>query len=165
MEIRMMPIAALKPYARNPRNNERAVAAVAASIRDYGFRQPIIVDGDNVIVAGHTRWLAAQKLGLTEVPTISAADLTAKQIKAFRLVDNKAGEIAKWNWDLLNDELAALEKDRVPLELFETHKKIDKAAKTAEREWNLVIRFTSEKEAEQLFNRLKKEGYKCSVIR
>lgn len=91
MKIIEMPISELVPYANNPRNNDNAVDAVAASIREFGFKVPIIVDKDNVIVAGHTRLKAAEKLGLSSVPVIRADNLTEEQVKAFRLADNKTG--------------------------------------------------------------------------
>ena len=95
----------LIPYDKNPRNNEAAVDPVAESIRSFGFKVPIIIDGNGVIVAGHTRLLAAKKLGLKKVPCVVADDLTEEQIKAFRLADNKVSELAEWNVDLLGDEL------------------------------------------------------------
>lgn len=94
MEIREVEIGLLKPYENNPRNNEAAVDKVAASISEFGFKVPIIIDRENVIVAGHTRYLAAQKLELQKVPCIVADDLTPNQIKAFRLADNKVRNLA-----------------------------------------------------------------------
>ena len=105
MQIVYRNTAELIPYANNPRNNDKAVDAVAASIREFGFKIPIIVDPDGVIVAGHTRLKAAQKLGLESVPVIVADDLTEDQVKAFRLADNKTAELAEWDFDLLGDEL------------------------------------------------------------
>lgn len=98
----------LIPYARNPRKNDAAAQAVAASIKEFGFQQPIVVDKDGVIVAGHTRLKAAQALGLLEVPCVIAADLTPQQIKAYRLLDNKLNEKADWDNDLLPLELGEL---------------------------------------------------------
>lgn len=98
----------LIPYEKNPRINDKAVDAVAASIREFGFKVPIILDSDSVIVAGHTRLLAAKKLGLTKVPCLIADDLDPQQIKAFRLADNKVAEKALWDFDLLDDELSEL---------------------------------------------------------
>lgn len=105
MKIEEMKIGELVPYENNPRKNDGAVDAVAASIREFGFKQPIIVDKDNVIVAGHTRAKAAEKLGLKTVPVIRADDLTEEQIRAFRLADNKTGEIAEWDFEKLKEEL------------------------------------------------------------
>lgn len=96
----------LKPYENNPRFNDEGVEKVANSIKEFGFKNPIILDKDNVIVCGHTRWKAAQKLGLKYVPCIIADDLTPEQVKAFRLVDNKTAEFSDWDMDALNQELA-----------------------------------------------------------
>ena len=98
----------LTPYANNPRNNDAAVTAVAASIKEFGFKIPIVVDKENVIVAGHTRLRAAQLLGLDTVPVIRADDLTDDQVRAFRLADNKTAELAEWDDEKLNLELAQL---------------------------------------------------------
>lgn len=100
----------LKPYDQNPRNNDNAVDAVAESIKDFGFKVPIVIDKDNIIVAGHTRHKAAKKLGLQKVPCIVADDLTPEQIKAFRLADNKVAEFATWNTNLQFLELSELDK-------------------------------------------------------
>lgn len=105
MKVIMAKIEDLKPYEKNPRNNDKAVDFVANSIKEFGFKVPIVVDKDNVIINGHTRLKASLKLGLKEVPVIVADDLTEEQIKAFRLADNKSGEIATWDYELLEDEL------------------------------------------------------------
>ncbi|MBN1341568.1 MAG: ParB N-terminal domain-containing protein [Phycisphaerae bacterium] len=98
----------VRPYERNPRVNDPAVDAVAASLAEFGFRQPIVVDTDGVIVAGHTRWKAAKKLGLAKVPVHVAKDLTPEQIRAYRIADNKTGELAEWDLEILPIELAEL---------------------------------------------------------
>ncbi|ASQ21754.1 ParB N-terminal domain-containing protein [Streptococcus pyogenes] len=95
----------ITPYKNNPRNNDEAVGPVAESIKEFGFKVPIVVDKNGEIINGHTRYKAAQKLGLETVPVIVADDLSEEQIKAFRLADNKVGEIAVWDLDLLNEEL------------------------------------------------------------
>lgn len=105
MNIINLTLEELKPYAKNPRKNDEAVKYVAESIAQFGFKVPIIVDANNVIVAGHTRYRAARQLGLEEVPCIVADDLTEEQIQAFRLADNKVGEIATWDDKLLKIEL------------------------------------------------------------
>lgn len=105
MEILYIKTNLLKPYEKNPRKNDGAVEYVANSIEEFGFKVPIVVDKNNVIVAGHTRYKAAKKLGLKEVPVIVANDLSDEQIKAFRLADNKVSEKAEWDFDLLNTEL------------------------------------------------------------
>ena len=108
MKIEQRPLAEIKPYEKNPRINDAAVDAVADSIRRFGFRQPVVVDADGVIVCGHTRWKAAQKLGLAEVPVHVATDLTPEQIRAYRIADNKTNELAEWNMELLPIELGEL---------------------------------------------------------
>lgn len=108
MEIKNIKLEDLKPYEKNPRKNDEAVKYVVNSIREFGFKVPIIIDKNNIIVAGHTRYKAAQKLGLKEVPCIIADDLTDEQIKAFRLADNKVAEQANWENGLLMKELDEL---------------------------------------------------------
>lgn len=93
------------PYAKNPRKNEEAVKYVAESIKQFGFKVPVVIDKGGVIVSGHTRVKAAKKLGIKTVPCVVADDLTDEQIKAFRLADNKVAEFAEWDFDLLGDEL------------------------------------------------------------
>ena len=111
MDIVEMKITDIIPYENNPRRNDEAVDKVALSISSFGFKVPIIVDKNNVIVAGHTRLKAAEKLGLTTVPTIRADDLTDDQIKAFRLADNKVSEFAEWDFEALEKELDSIEMD------------------------------------------------------
>ena len=108
MDIKTLDISEVKPYERNPRNNDNAVDYVAESIKQFGFKVPIIIDKDNVIVAGHTRYKAAKKLNLTTIPCIIADDLTEKQIQAYRLADNKVSEFSEWDNELLNKELENL---------------------------------------------------------
>lgn len=109
MTIHYLCVDEIKEYENNPRHNESAVDAVAASINTFGFKVPIVIDKENVIIAGHTRVLAAQKLGLEKVPCIVADDLTPEQVKAFRLADNKTGELAEWDFNALAKEIAELE--------------------------------------------------------
>ena len=105
MKIIDKKLSELKPYEKNPRKNDEAVKYVMESIQEFGFKVPIIIDKNNVIVCGHTRYKASKKLKLDTVPCIIADDLTEEQIKAFRLVDNKVSEKAEWDFDLLDDEL------------------------------------------------------------
>lgn len=108
MQIIDLPIYELQPYQNNPRNNEAAVKAVAESIKQFGFKVPIVIDKNNIIVAGHTRHKAALQLGLDSVPVIRADDLTDEQVQAFRLADNKTAELAEWDFEKLELELAQL---------------------------------------------------------
>jgi DNA modification methylase len=115
VQIEMIPIDEVREYEDNPRVNEPAIDGVAVSIKQFGFKVPVIVDGDNVLVAGHTRVRAARKLGLTEVPAVRADDLTPEQVRAFRIADNKLHELSSWNIDLLTVELAELKSLDVDL--------------------------------------------------
>jgi len=109
MEIQLWPIDRPVPYAKNPRKiPQSAIDKVAASIKEFGWRQPIVVDAGGIIVVGHTRLLAARKLGLLEVPVHVAADLTEAQCRAYRIADNRAGEEARWDDELLKLEISEL---------------------------------------------------------
>jgi len=109
MKIELRPLASIRPYEKNPRINDDAVDSVAASLREFGFRQPIVVDVDGVIICGHTRYKAAQKLGLEKVPVHVAKDLSPEQIKAYRIADNQTASLATWDYDLLPIEIAELQ--------------------------------------------------------
>lgn len=108
MKIIEVNIEDLVEYENNPRHNENAIEKVKSSIKEFGFKVPIIIDKDNVIITGHTRTKAARLLGLKTVPTIRADDLNEEQVKAFRLADNKTQEFADWDFDLLEQELEAI---------------------------------------------------------
>lgn len=117
MKIEPWDIDRIKPYEKNPRRNDKAVEAVANSIREFGFRQPIVVDAAGVIVVGHTRYKAALKLGLKTVPVHVAADLTPQQARAYRLADNRSAENAEWDVDLLPIELGELRDEGFDVKL------------------------------------------------
>ena len=108
MRVRDIPLSQVRPYEGNPRDNDRAVQAVAESIREFGWQQPIVVDADMTIIAGHTRYRAAQALGLETVPVVVADGLTPEQVAAYRLADNKTAELADWDAELLAVELDGL---------------------------------------------------------
>ena len=108
MKIDIIPIEEVIPYARNPRKNEDAISKVASSLQEFGFRQPIVVDNDNVVIAGHTRLLAAKRLGMERVPIHTAKDLSDAQIQAYRITDNRSAQEAEWDEDLLRIELGDL---------------------------------------------------------
>ena len=118
MQIINMKLSEIHPYEKNPRFNDSAVEAVANSIKEFGFQQPIVVDKDFVVVVGHTRLKAAEQLGLTEVPVVIAENLTPEQVQAYRIADNKTGEIAEWNYDLLPIELRDLQEKDFDLSLL-----------------------------------------------
>src|SRR5271154_1810798 len=117
MQIEMRKLADIKPYANNPRINDPAVDVVAASIREFGFRQPLVLDEGSVIIVGHTRFKAAQKLGLEEVPVHIARGLTPDQAKAYRIAENKSATLSPFDDDRLVQELMELQKTDVPLEM------------------------------------------------
>lgn len=144
MELQYIRLSDLRLYENNPRNNDEAVEYVANSIKEFGFKVPIIVDKNNVIVAGHTRYKASEKLGIKEVPVIVADDLTDEQIKAFRLADNKVAEIATWNEEKLELELSGL--DFMSMELFgfngvftDGERETDRAIETVEDEYEVEL--------------------------
>ncbi len=105
MDIVNKLLTELVPYENNPRNNKDAVEYVAESIREFGFKIPLVIDKNNVIVCGHTRYLAAERLGMKELPCIIADDLTDEQINAYRLADNKVHEYSEWDFEMLQSEL------------------------------------------------------------
>lgn len=170
MKIIDVEITRLKEYENNPRVNDKAVAKVAASISEFGFKVPIVIDTNDVIVCGHTRLKAAQKLGLDVVPCVVADDLTDEQIKAFRLADNKTAEFAEWDFEKLDEELAALEFD---MTLFGFENDDEKETGAKEREdlsdavqevFEVIVECADEIEQEEIYNRLQEEGLRCRVL-
>ena len=167
MEIINKKIEELKPYENNPRFNDDAVEYVANSIKEFGFKVPIIIDKNNTIVAGHTRYKASIELGLTEIPCIIADDLTEEQIKAFRLADNKVGEKADWNYILLEEELEDLDIDMnefgfEELELDTEIERTDLSDKEFEK-YEIIIKCENEKDLEEKYEKLTEEGYECVI--
>ena len=128
MKIVEKRIDEIKPYEKNPRKNEKAIAKVAESIKQFGFKVPIVIDGNGVIVAGHTRWMASQELKLEVVPCVIADDLNEKQIRAFRIADNKVAEFSDWDFDLLKIEI----EDLLDFDMGFTDKELDKLNDTLE---------------------------------
>jgi ParB-like chromosome segregation protein Spo0J len=116
--VELWPIEKVQPYDRNPRVNDDAVDAVATSLAEFGFRQPIVVDGDGVIIVGHTRWKAAKKLGLARVPVHIATDLSADQVRAYRIADNQTATLAEWDFELLPIELKDLQQAEYDLSVL-----------------------------------------------
>lgn len=143
MQIVEKELSWLKPYANNPRDNESAVEPVAKSIKEFGFKVPIVATSDGEIINGHTRFKASKLLGLEKVPVIIADDLTEEQIKAFRLADNKVSEFSKWNEDKLRDELKQLEMDMTEFG-FEFTELTELLEEEKEKEQEPEIKFTEE---------------------
>lgn len=126
-EIVYKDVNELIPYENNARINDKAVDVVANSIKEFNFQQPILIDKNNVIIAGHTRQKAAQKLGITKVPCIVADDLTEEQIKAFRIADNSSAQVAEWDMDKLMAELETIDYDMAQYGLVEQMQQIENA--------------------------------------
>lgn len=162
-------ISELKPYNKNPRNNDEAVEYVANSIKEFGFKVPIIVDKDNIIIAGHTRYLACKKLNINEAPCIVADDLNEEQVKAFRLADNKVGEIATWDFGLLNEELndiLTIDMSNFDFNLnFDDDKNIERTDLSDKifEKYEIIIKCKDEVDLEQKYNKLQEEGYECTI--
>ena len=170
MQIIDKKIGEIKPYEKNPRKNDNAVDAVASSISQFGFKNPIVIDGNNVIICGHTRYKAAQKLGLDVVPCVVASDLTDEQIKAYRLADNKVSELAEWDIDLLGEELDGIFD--IDMSDFGFHLIEEEDAQT-EREdlsdkvgetYEVIIECDNEEQQEHIYNKLIGDGYSCRVL-
>ena len=143
MQVIEKELSWLKPYANNPRDNESAVEPVANSIKEFGFKVPIVATSDGEIINGHTRFKASKRLGLEKVPVIIADDLTDEQIKAFRLADNKVSEFSTWNEDKLRDELKQLEMDMTEFG-FEFTELTELLEEEKEKEQEPEIKFTEE---------------------
>lgn len=173
MQVVDLEINKLIPYEKNPRKNDEAVKYVAESIKQFGFKVPIVVDKNNVIVAGHTRYKAATKLKFDKVPCIIADDLTDEQIKAFRLADNKVSEKAEWDIDLLGEELSdILDIDMSDLGFdFDFEDEEEPAPKEREdlsdelkETFEVIIECDNELQQEEIYYRLTSEGLKCRVL-
>ena len=173
MQVVAKSIDEIKPYENNPRNNDDAVDAVANSIKEFGWQQPIVVDIGGVIIAGHTRYKAAQKLGLKTVPVVVAKDLSEEQVKAYRLADNKSGELATWDEELLEDELVGIDDiDMADFGFDDSDKEVNDEADVdsldlsdnVEEKFELKVECQDEKSLEDLYDRLQKEGYTCNIL-
>lgn len=167
MQIEIRSIKDIRPYEHNPRNNDGAVDAVAASIKEFGWQQPIVVDKDGVIIAGHTRYKAAQKLKCKEVPVVVAENLTDEQVRAYRLADNKTGELAGWDFSALEEELAGLAEIDMQQFGFELETDEEEPASREEATYHenvsVVVECENDAEAERVFLHLQSEGYTCRI--
>jgi ParB-like chromosome segregation protein Spo0J len=177
MRVEMRAITEVTPYARNPRRNAGAVAKVAASIREFGFRQPIVVDERGTVIVGHTRLLAARQLGFAEVPVHVAEGLSASQVRAYRLADNRVGEEAEWDDALLILELRDLESDSVPLEQsgFDSEEIARLLARSTDGpedgspelggvEYQVVVTCAGEHQQAALCTELESRGFRCRLL-
>lgn len=176
MQIVNMPVEDLREYENNPRINDDAVEPVARSIEVFGFKNPIIIDSKNVIIAGHTRLKAAKFLGMDEVPCIVADDLTEEQANAFRLADNKVAELAKWDLSALDMELVAIDFDmeefgfceieeiELPHEEEDEYKEYEDESGSLKETFEVIVTCEDEIDLQETYDKLVKEGYKCRVL-
>lgn len=169
MQIIQKKIKDIHPYEKNPRViSDEAIEKVANSIKEFGFKVPIVIDKDGTVVTGHTRLKAAEKLGMTEVPCIVADDLTPEQIKAFRLADNKVSEFSEWNLDLLNSEIEILDIDMEQFGFDPNASEIESGSEEyKEEELNfkceIIVECDNESQQEKIFKELQEKGYVCHI--
>lgn len=176
MQLEQWPIERCIEYARNPRKNDHAVDKIAAAIKEYGFRVPIVAKSDGLVVDGHLRLKAAKKLGLAQVPVILADDMTDAQIKAFRLSVNRVAQEAQWDLDLLKIELQDLDAEGFDLSLtgFEVNELSAMFDPEEEDElpdqqnleavFEVAVECNDETQQETVFNLLTQQGYKCRIL-
>lgn len=168
MEIIYKNIDELIPYENNPRLNDEAVEYVKNSIKEFGFKVPVVIDKDNVIIAGHTRIKASKELGIKDIPCIIADDLTEEQVKAFRLADNKVAEKSMWDYTKLDEELDSVLDIDMSMFGFNINtddveiERIDLSNKEFEK-YEIIITCQNEIELEEKYNKLMKEGYECKI--
>lgn len=170
MNIVQRPLGEIYPYKNNPRKNAKAVDAVMESIKRFGFLVPLVISADGEIVAGDTRYKAAKKLKLKTVPCVIADELNPEQIKAFRLADNKVGEIAEWDMELLSIELSDIASDMsafgfdLPVE-DETVVDSDKDASfNYHEQYGVIVMCTDEVHQQEVYETLADMGYDCKVV-
>lgn len=171
LNIVYKPLKQLKPYKNNAKkHNKEQVEQIANSIKEFGFTQPVIIDENNVVVAGHGRILGAKQAGLKRVPTVMLSELTEEQIKAYRLVDNKLNE-SEWDYNLLDDELSVLEQD-IDMELFgfdvdmtdeELEQQIKEVKFKTKEKHLVIVSCKNEKETIKAQKEIEQLGYKCDI--
>jgi hypothetical protein len=162
----------VKPYENNPRNNAKAVDKVAASIKEFGFKIPIVIDENNVIVAGHTRHKAAEMLELKKIPCIKASDLTPEQVKAYRLVDNKTAELSVWDFAKLEEEMSQITEIDMDSFGFDFAEEIGddyddtvpELSMIYSEQYGVLVTCEDETEQERIYNELTQKGYECKVV-
>lgn len=176
MKVENRSVEELVPYEKNPRINKDAVGKVAKSIEKFGFKVPIIISEENVIVAGHTRLKAAKQLGIENVPCVVASDLTEAELKAFRIADNKVAEYSEWDETLLEIELRELENigfdiEEIGFSMEELDADIndevaDKDDLSGEitAGYEVIIECEDESQQEMIYNKMIEEGYRCRVL-
>lgn len=181
-QIQYINLNEIIPYANNPRNNDgEAVDKVASSIKEFGFNVPLVLDKDNVIICGHTRYKAAKKLKLNEAPCIYAEHLTPAQVKAYRIADNKVSEFATWNNDMLAIEFEQLQELDIDTGLTgfdisevmnlisvddveEQEPVITEANFNYQEQYGVIVMCDNEEQQEKIYNELLEHGYTCKVV-
>lgn len=169
LKIEYIDIDKIKPYENNPRHNEEAIPYVMNSIKEFGFKVPIILDKNNVIIARHTRVESAKRLGYNKVPCLYANDLTEEQVKAFRLADNKVSEKASWNFELLEEELENLGLNMNKFgfdDLKDASQEIERkdlSDDLMEKYEVIIIKCINEMTMKETYEKLTKEGYECQL--
>lgn len=166
MQIKQLKMQDIHPYPNNPRKNDQAIDAVAESIRQCGYVAPIIVDEDGVILAGHTRYKALQALGYQQADCVVKTGLTEEQKRKYRLLDNKTGELAEWDYDLLEMQLDGLDFGDLDLDWgadAEESELKERREASFHETISVVIDCKNDDEAEELFSRLSEEGYHCRI--
>lgn len=169
LNIKYKQIKELKPYKKNAKKHTKEqVEKIANSIKEFGFTQPVIIDKNNSVVAGHGRILGAKKAGLKQVPTVCLEELTEEQIKAYRLVDNKLNE-SEWDYNLLDEELENLEED-INMDLFGfdlaeeiEQEEVEKVEFEKRKIYKLIVEFENKKASEKLYKKLSSDGYICKI--
>ena len=170
MNIIIKKISEITPYENNPRKNDQAVEAVANSIKEFGWQQPLVITEDGIIIIGHTRFKAAKLLEMDEVPCVIASDLTDEQIKALRLADNKVGELAEWDEALLNielDEILDLDMSDFGFNFDDDEENNDDENEKSEvdlkENFELIIECESEFDMQEKYDMLKEMGIECRI--
>jgi hypothetical protein len=175
MKIENRKIETIAPYFNNPRNNDSAVSAVIMSLQEFGWQQPIVVDKDGVIVVGHTRYKAAKILRMKTVPVVVMSGKSPEQIQAYRIADNRTGELADWDKDLLDIEIQDLSEVEFDLELTgfnledfglndNSPKKTKAKREAVEENFLVVVECKNESEQLSLLTRFQTEGIKCKAL-
>jgi len=174
MKIEMTPTAALKPYDRNARiHTAKQIEQIAKSIQEFGFTNPILIDSDNMVAAGHGRLLAAKHLGIEKVPTVKLEHLTKQQIKAYIIADNKIGENSSWDLRILHDEMEELKLLEFDIDIlgfepqtvpeFKPNLPNDEEIKIPTVKLTLTVTLDNEVDQKELFEELRDRGYKVKI--